>query len=451
MAATCPDGTSGPSPEGKCYAASPTSQTFQNSLIYCASLNLNSAIIASPAESAFYVNSIGVDRAYIGISDQAVEGTWVWVATGTPSTYHNWDSGEPSGGTSENCAEIYANGKWNDIDCSSMKKALCMTCPINYEFSAATLTCLEVIGSTMPPTFVPTTSPSSAPSFFPSLSPSVMPSVYPSLSPTANPSSLPSSAPSVSPSLSPTALPSSAPSASPTAFFPTCSQLISLDDSHGSYDLWMTSFVKLDGYFSSDGDDWAFHSGYIPFWELIGPDFEWKPFTILGLTPGPGATFSVVGGKLDANGFLMPCDIESEASGACFETRSWEIGLGAKSLFNSFFTTETAAWIAPFGSSMSNECFMDTEWPMDETNTRLRPVAFTGEGRSHNNVPPSSFHVPPPLPHESVELSLTLKDGGGKGWWNTLKFHPNQYVLDDGEAILHRGTLVDKAEVTEKV
>ena len=99
---------------------------------------------------------------------------------------------------------------------------------------------------------------------------------------------------------------------------------------------------------------------------------------------------------------------------------------------------------------MSTGCFPESEWG-ELFDTRARPVAFTGEGRSDNNVPPPSFHVPPPLPHESVELSLTLKDEGGKGWWNTLKFHPNQYVLDDGKDILHRGTLVDRAEVTEKV
>jgi hypothetical protein len=249
----------------------------------------------------------------------------------------------------------------------------------------------------------------------------------------------------------PTSSPTSSPSAtgSPPV---VCPQFFSFDDAHGSYELWLSSFIKFEGFFQTHDDDFGYDYGYVPAMEILGGYLVagFKPNLMLGLRPGPGATFSVVGGKLDAHGSLMPCDIESAGSGPCFTSRSWEIGLSSKSFYNSFYATETAAWIAPFGSSMSAECFPESEWG-EFTETRVRPVAFTGEGRSHNNVRPPSFHVPPPLPHESVELSLTLKDGGGKGWWNTLKFHPNQYVLDDGEDILHRGTLVDRGEATDKV
>jgi hypothetical protein len=215
----------------------------------------------------------------------------------------------------------------------------------------------------------------------------------------------------------------------------------------------MTSFIKYDGYFAAeDDDDFGLRTGYIPFMDalsLSGVEGV-KPAITLAVRPGPGATFSVVAGKLDSSGSLMPCDIYADGSGPCFDSRSWEIGLSAKSFLNSIYSTETNAWIAPFGSSMSNECFAESEWNVFP-DSRLRPVSFTGEGRSHNNVPPPSFHVPPPLPHNSVEMSLTLKDTGGFGWWNTIKYHSNQYVLDNGKEILHRGTLVDKAEVTEKV
>jgi hypothetical protein len=271
--------------------------------------------------------------------------------------------------------------------------------------------------------------------------------------PTDPPTDPPTSAPTQSPSDAPTQSPTSTPAI-------VCPQFFSFDDSHGSYELWTTSFFKFDGYFQvfddddddDDDDDSVSFPGYVPAMYVIQAlgIGGVKPSMILGLSPGPGATFSVVGGKLDANGALMPCDIEASGSGPCFTTRSWEIGLGAKSFYNSFYTTETAAWTSPFGSSVYSECFEES----DGTNflgNRVRPVTFTGEARGHNNVPPPSFHAPAPLPHDSVEFSLTLKDGGGQGWWNTLKFHPNQYVLDDGEKIVHRGTLVDKAEVTDKV
>jgi len=210
----------------------------------------------------------------------------------------------------------------------------------------------------------------------------------------------------------------------------------------------MTSFIKFDGYFQADDDDFGYAFGYLPFAYLADMiDDGMKPFSVLGLRPGPGTTFSVVPGKLDAGGSLIPCEVESVGSGTCFTSRSWEIGLGSKSFLNTIYSTETDAWIAPYGSSMTNQCFEESQW---YEATRVRPVALTGEARSNNNVAPPSEHARPPLPHESTEFSLTLKDGGGFGWWNTIKYHSNQYVLDDGEKILHRGTLVDKAEVTEK-
>jgi DNA-binding beta-propeller fold protein YncE len=264
----------------------------------------------------------------------------------------------------------------------------------------------------------------------------------------------PTESPTAAPTVAPTSSPTTAPSAAPTEFIPYCAQLLSFDDAHGSYSTWMTSFLKYDGYFSGgdDDDDYGFKTGYIPFMSAlqISGVYGVKPTVMLGLRDANVATFSVVPGKLDASGDLMPCEIESTASGPCFNSRSWEVGLSAKSFFNSVYSTETDAWIAPFGSSMTNECFQESEWG-GFFETRLRPVSFTGEGRSDNNVPPPSFHVPPPLPHHSVEVSLTLKDEGGFGWWNTIKYHSNQYVLDDGEKILHRGTLVGKSQVTEKV
>lgn len=62
-------------------------------------------------------NLLGVDRRiWIGYSDLAVEGSFVW-ADGTPNGYTNWNSGEPnnSGGTEDWAEFLGSNGKWNDI------------------------------------------------------------------------------------------------------------------------------------------------------------------------------------------------------------------------------------------------------------------------------------------------------------------------------------------------
>ena len=39
---------------------------------------------------------------WIGLNDEAKEGTWVWV-DGSASEYRNWRSGDPNGGKGENC------------------------------------------------------------------------------------------------------------------------------------------------------------------------------------------------------------------------------------------------------------------------------------------------------------------------------------------------------------
>ncbi|MBE8952845.1 MAG: hypothetical protein SR1Q7_06845 [Quinella sp. 1Q7] len=57
------------------------------------------------------------DLAYFGLSDAIDEGIWTW-SNGDLSTYRNWASGEPNGGTYENYgmffSPAYPDGKWND-------------------------------------------------------------------------------------------------------------------------------------------------------------------------------------------------------------------------------------------------------------------------------------------------------------------------------------------------
>lgn len=236
-----------------------------------------------------------------------------------------------------------------------------------------------------------------------------------------------------------------------------CIQYISLNDAHGSNSTWMTSFIKYEGYIYSeddprdDDDPSRIQSGYIPadaiFSGLSGLPI---PSLLVGLVPGPGTTFSIEPGKLDANGNLLPCSIEAAGSGPCLKSRIWEIDLGFKDFVASYVEPETHAWISPYGGSSTSECRILPYF--NDVFARVVPTVLVDGARSYNNVRPPSYHVDPPLPHESVQFALTLRDGdgSGQGWWNTLKYHSNQYVLDDGESILHRGTLVDKGETTDK-
>jgi len=86
--------------------------------------------INNAAEEAWLISTFGNTRYWIGFTDQAQEGTWVWIAgdggywkSGDPgsTSYVNWAPGEPNNMTPPAWGEDYAvmnwsGGKWNDFD-----------------------------------------------------------------------------------------------------------------------------------------------------------------------------------------------------------------------------------------------------------------------------------------------------------------------------------------------
>ena len=49
--------------------------------------------------------------------------------TGVPLAYTNWNTGEPNGGTGENCAAIMNTDpfEWKDFDCDGYKFVVCQS------------------------------------------------------------------------------------------------------------------------------------------------------------------------------------------------------------------------------------------------------------------------------------------------------------------------------------
>ena len=65
--------------------------------------------------------------AWIGGTDEATEGTWLWRdGSGNISDYTNWASGEPNDSqTGEDCLHLQSDYQWNDLACANSKGFIC--------------------------------------------------------------------------------------------------------------------------------------------------------------------------------------------------------------------------------------------------------------------------------------------------------------------------------------
>jgi hypothetical protein len=83
--------------------------------------------IGSPAEQAFVQSNFAFllqsSPAWIGLTDRAAEGTFVWT-DGTPLSFSNWSPGEPNNAGDEDAVDIRMNGQWNDLSETMLRPAL---------------------------------------------------------------------------------------------------------------------------------------------------------------------------------------------------------------------------------------------------------------------------------------------------------------------------------------
>ncbi|XP_064229764.1 pulmonary surfactant-associated protein D [Aotus nancymaae] len=65
------------------------------------------------------------EAAFLSVTDSKTEGKFTY-PTGEPLVYSNWAPGEPNNdGGSEDCVEIFTNGKWNDRACGEKRLVVC--------------------------------------------------------------------------------------------------------------------------------------------------------------------------------------------------------------------------------------------------------------------------------------------------------------------------------------
>ncbi|KAK7492117.1 hypothetical protein BaRGS_00016591, partial [Batillaria attramentaria] len=69
---------------------------------------------------------------WIGITDVAQEGKWVYVSDGSEVVFTDWDAGEPNnaGSLGEDCATFNGhNSMWNDLSCANYIRYICQYGP----------------------------------------------------------------------------------------------------------------------------------------------------------------------------------------------------------------------------------------------------------------------------------------------------------------------------------
>lgn len=67
---------------------------------------------------------------WIGLTDEVVEGKWIWYGTNTTASFFDWNGGEPTNaGGNEHCVHVYLysenNFNWNDLPCTSENFFIC--------------------------------------------------------------------------------------------------------------------------------------------------------------------------------------------------------------------------------------------------------------------------------------------------------------------------------------
>ena len=122
-----------------CYKLFTSSETWENAKEECEKWNATLVKVESHDENDFIkkkvlpTNKYGTHDYWIGLSDSASEGDWMWTDGTKLDTYKNWGHNQPNANkNNENCVVIriikpfrYRYGKWHDIQCSNEKEYIC--------------------------------------------------------------------------------------------------------------------------------------------------------------------------------------------------------------------------------------------------------------------------------------------------------------------------------------
>jgi hypothetical protein len=107
-------------PSGRKYRAPHSDATWMGAQIACAGAEAHLVVINDVTENA-HVQTIMDQDSWIGLSDQAFDGTFAWV-NGESLGYTSWASSEPMNGAGPTCVFTRkSDGKWRTSLCGMLE------------------------------------------------------------------------------------------------------------------------------------------------------------------------------------------------------------------------------------------------------------------------------------------------------------------------------------------
>eukprot|EP00105_Crassostrea_gigas_P030777 XP_011453213.1 PREDICTED: perlucin-like protein [Crassostrea gigas] len=113
-----------------CYHLSGESTSWMDAMKMCEMRGAYLVHVDAASEDDFITSLMktnGVHNVWLGGSDWAVEGQWVWEPEGTPFQYSCFSSGKPDNKNGENCLvkQTHHQYHWNDKDCDDHNAYIC--------------------------------------------------------------------------------------------------------------------------------------------------------------------------------------------------------------------------------------------------------------------------------------------------------------------------------------
>lgn len=111
---------------GRKYYAPHSDGTGTSAQTQCASAEAHLVVINDAAENV-HVRGIMDETSWIGLSDQAVEGTFAWI-NGEPLAFDRWAGSQPANSAGPSCVFMRTDSGWEVAPCGNTREYVC-ECP----------------------------------------------------------------------------------------------------------------------------------------------------------------------------------------------------------------------------------------------------------------------------------------------------------------------------------